>query len=627
MESLYSVHPRYQNQAHAGFSSSCGECSKNKLQYAFCKDCKTSLCEACCKYHKRFTTTRTHKIKKLYVGEQQQCNEHIGRNLDVFCYNHMELICEDCVNVYHYECPVKSVHGATRLEEYEVQLLKNQMNAFQNNILEAREHRLKDIKDQKALVVKQINEFSRNVIGQIKQYRYQSKKEVNKAFTEEVIRMDSLTSQTIDELKKLERSLIQFQHTVTILSDLVTKIKDIISRSYQPVRPIRIPDMWYKIDKIVSDIINHKHGSTDYVSFQKDELTDSTSFREHTPGDNSTSGRQKSQSADSMDFQEKGSIDMKTEECRSSLDSFSSDVYDLEFDGGSCSSMTDTIHHSEADTVPKNYDQISTIRAEVLDVKTVEDGGDCCITGLCVTGSGCILMADNYNKKVKLFSANGKYLSFVQTSGEPLDLTMTGEDEAAVSMWMNMKTILLIGLKNDQLTIKSSIKLRNRIYGISAVGDDLAISCDDLIPSVQLINRDANVKWSRAFSPEGRKMFKAPGYIITHKTDNTPDILVSDKEYHTVTIIEATTGNLKRVCFLSKTGPHGMTTDSFGNVYVGYCFKAGICVWSNNMSEHKDLLSGDDGIQRPNAIVYNPISCELLLSSWGCNTIERFKIL
>ena len=627
MESLYSVHPRYQNQAHAGFSSSCGVCSTDTLQYAFCKDCETILCEACFKYHQRFTTTRRHRIKKLYFGEQQLCNEHKGKNLDVFCYNHIELICEDCVNGCHYECHVKSVHGATRLEEYEVQLLKKQMNAFQTNIWEAKEHRLKDIKDQKALVVKQINEFSQNAIEQIKKYRYRSKKEVNEAFIEEVSRMESLTLQTIDELKKHERSLIQFQHTVTVLSDLVTKIKDTISRSYQPVRPIRIPDTWYKMDKIVSDICYQKHWSTDYASFQKDELTDSISFRKHVPEDNSTSGRQKSESADSMGFQKKESIIMKTEECRGNLDCSPSDMYDLESDGGGYSSMTDTIHPSEANIVPKNYDQISTKKAGVLDIKTVEDGSDCCITGLCVTGNGCILMADNYNKKVKLFSANGKYLSFVQTSGEPLDITVTGEDEAAVSMWMNMKTILLIGLKNDQLTIKSSIKLRNRIYGISAVGDDLAISCDDLIPSVQLINRDAHVKWSCAFSPEGRKMFKAPGYIITHTTDNTPHILVSDREYHTVTIIEAASGILKRVCSLSKTGPHGITTDNFGNVYVGHCFKAGIYVWSNNMSDHKVLLSGNDGIQRPNAIVYNPISCELLLSSWRCNTIERFKIL
>ena len=531
----------------------------------------------------------------------------------------------DCVNECHYECYVKSVDGAKCITEYEEKLLKNQMNAFQNDISEAREHRLKDIKDQKAFAIKQTDEFSRNIIEQIKERRYRSKKELNQVFTEEVDRMDSVTSQTIDKLKKLEVSLLQFQPTVTVLSDLVKNIKDTINKFYQPVRPIKISDVWYKLDKIVSDKTVEKHESTDYVNFQKDEVTDSVSFQNHTPGD--STGRQKTESADSMGFRKEKSTNMKAGECRSSLDYFSSDVYALEFDGGSYDSTTDSMLCIEVDVVHKDFHQISTKRAGVLDVKTNEDGSDCCITGLCVTTNGHILMADNYNKKVKLFATNGKYLSSVPTSGEPLDVTMAGEDEAAVSMWMNMKTILLIGLRNDQLTIKSSIKVRNRIYGITAVGDDLAISCDDLIPSVQLINRDARVKWSFAFSPEGRKMFKAPGYIITHTIDNTPHILVSNKEYHTVTIIEAAIGILKRVCSLSKTGPHGITTDSFGNVYVGHCFKAEIFVWSNNMSDHKVLLSGDDGIQRPNAIVYNPASCELLLSSWRCNTIERFKIL
>ena len=57
---------------------------------------------------------------------------------------------------------------------------------------------------------------------------------------------------------------------------------------------------------------------------------------------------------------------------------------------------------------------ISDTRASKLDpilVKTKTDKDDCCITGLSVTNNGHLLVSDCYNKSVKLFSEEGKYIT------------------------------------------------------------------------------------------------------------------------------------------------------------------------------------------------------------------------
>ena len=269
-----------------------------------------------------------------------------------------------------------------------------------------------------------------------------------------------------------------------------------------------------------------------------------------------------------------------------------SDSVDLETDSGNFDSYDDSISQSFGNRVSfKDHNKVlvqkerkasvnvmqdvqhtTARRTDPLYTKTEEDSDDCCITGISVCDDGKLLLVDCYNKRIKLFSKFGDHIKSIETTSEPFDVTISENGDAAVSMWMNQKEIVLIDVKRNALKIKGDIKLRNRIYGIVAIADDFVISCDDKIPSVRRVNRSGETKWELSFSSDGRKVFKAPGYLVTKMMNFDQYIVVSDTDMHCIAMIEPKTGTLQKVLPPSKTGPLGLTIDNFDYIYVGYCY-------------------------------------------------------
>lgn len=551
--------------------------------FVFSTQSKQYLCEACLEASHYTTHIKTRRnIIKDNIPERIQtvCEYHAGKKRNKLCYTHFRLICAVCHREHHTPpCKVKPLADLSWATDSELRALKDGVKSFHMEILEAMAEKTLEVKFLRNNTTDAIRRSSDEIVSKVKHCEELVKRDANDKCTDMMKTTANSLNKTGIYLKEFENLLPgigepdSHVHATKISKavDLICMIGDYSKSLFESLRKDTTSHFVLMFENLVCQTLCH-------TQQQKNDDRHRHENEKVIPVENTNTLQ---------------AINMQN-------------------------------HVKVTGQQSAKIDNLYAHRLESIEVKSGEDTDDCCITGLCVTDEGQILTVDCYNKKVKYLSAEGEQLSSLLMPGEPFDVSIAGTLEAVVTMWENQKRIHIISFANENLYLKSTISLRNRVLGIAAVENDFAVSCDDKIPGVMLIDRAGKTKWHQYFK-EGKMLFKSPGYIIMLLIKEVPHIIVSDKDLHTLTVIKAKTGEVVKVCYLSKTGPYGLTS-WHGNVIVSYCYSAGVCIWTPDLSEHRVLLSTSNSIKRPHAIAFNPLTNDLLLSSWRCNTMERFKI-
>ena len=105
-----------------------------------------------------------------------------------------------------------------------------------------------------------------------------------------------------------------------------------------------------------------------------------------------------------------------------------------------------------------------------------------------------------------------------------------------------------------------------------------------------MINMEGRILWSTESLPQ--QLF-SHALFLTVRSGSGPDtVLVSDWGKQTITVLEADTGKLVKVCDVGGRRPRGLTVDDNGNVFVCYHWPGEIRVWSRNMEERSLTIHG-----------------------------------
>ena len=249
------------------------------------------------------------------------------------------------------------------------------------------------------------------------------------------------------------------------------------------------------------------------------------------------------------------------------------------------------------------------------------DSGRCCITGLDVTVDGHLIVSDCRNKKVKLFSLDGELLSSLELSEKPLDVAVVDRSTAAVCIPAKGEIAILDLGRRGKLSERKSIRLDRRAWGISVYNNQLILAC---CHSVIMINMEGRILWSTESLPQ--QLFSRALYLTVRSGSGPDTVLVSDSDKQTITVLEADTGKLVKVCDVGGRSPRGLTVDDNGNVFVCYLNPGEIRVWSRNMEERSLTIHGKLGF-RPEAIVYCRKRQQLIVTNYnGDNCIYNYKI-
>lgn len=553
-----------------------------KPSYAFNTHSKEYLCKECWE-------TPRHSAAATSGGV---CKYH-GQNRDEFCFNHFRSVCAICHREQHKHCKVKPLSAVSCTDHSELKALKDGVKKFRIDASEAMAKKIVEIQVQRKVTIDALKISYDKMLSIVSQSEENAKQHTNDKYNEMVQTTGTIWSTTGEYLNEFENMLLAIGEPESYI--------------HATRHSKAIPIIIHRIEE---------YSNTLFESTTEDITSSCVAMFESRVCQFLLQMQQHHKREDMLHVP---SDHLKT------VPEISLATLPPRFE--TMLSVKDNQTKQNMVKVLKQNARIHMLEAyreESFNVKFEDDTDDCCITGLSVTDEGKILMVDCYNRKVKYLSAEGELISSILVPGEPFDISIVGKSEAVVTMWENQKKILIISFNNEDLDLKSIICLRNRVLGIASVENDFAVSCDDTNPGVMLIDRAGKTKWHQYFK-EGRRLFKAPGYIITLLIKDVPHVIVSDKDLHTLTVIEAKTGEVVKVCYLSKTGPYGLTS-WHGNVIVSYCYSAGVCIWTPDLSEHRVLLSIRNSIKRPHAIAFNPLTNDLLLSSWRCNTMERFKI-
>lgn len=516
------------------------------------------------------------------------CYKHHGKILDKLCCEHFDIICERCWREGHADCYVKPLKY---LNLFDCSMFRNKQNEYLMNVNAAKEQKIRDIEQQRSSTIKGIETHLKAVVTKLRKQLKHTKDDINELFKEMKDEVQAVYNkftkafQAMNEaLKKMESTNSENQRYEASkkLADTLQRLKSKSKEIHMPTKTLDIPEDWSKldahIDKLfaVDTVLNNGHQKYSCEKLETEAL--------------------------------KPLQVLKTEEEGDLYKAFS-----LEFS-------------TRKSTRKFNISETRASRLDPILARSKTDKDDCCITGLSVSNNGQLLVSDCYNKSVKLFSKQGKYITSCVVPGEPWDITTTDQNEAAVTLWDNQKAVLFLNFTETFLLLHKTIKLKNRVSGIAAVDNHIVVTSDDTIPSVILITKDGHIVWSKQFDTSGKRLFAQPGYIICTTINGTASLLVSDKEKNVVTTLDAKSGEVLKVTSMGRAGPNGLTFDDFGNVFIGNSYMIGVCIYSSNMNENKLLLSEQNGIKRPLAVVFNSLTNELFVSSWRSSSLERFKV-
>ena len=262
-----------------------------------------------------------------------------------------------------------------------------------------------------------------------------------------------------------------------------------------------------------------------------------------------------------------------------------------------------------------------------MNITSPKDNNKPQVTGLAVIDNGTLLVGAYSNRTLKVFSQDNTLLSSVPLSDWCYDVTVTEDDIAVVSTGDQKLHFLDISDPPVSASVQRSISLGYIVMAITSYKDKLVVTAATEPRSVRMIDMYGKEVWSVTKGPDNQQLFVRPLYTVTSKINDTEAVIVSDWGQETLTLLNANNGSLLKIVDMKGKCPNGITVDNDGNIFVACGRTKEICVWSNDFTKSRTLISRKDLKGEPVCIAYSRSTDTLYISYYGvCGYIERFQL-
>ena len=559
---------------------------------SFCEKCVEFHCKQCFEYHRRFGATKHHKVlqgSRMPASQADKpvkhslCSQHEGEAKDHYCYNHCILICGVCSVRQHKSCNVKSVQEACT--SFNIATEEHKFSSDVEIFLEYLRNTDKSLQEN----LNNLDKETENALKEAENNRDKQIQRINKNFDD--------FSRKLSKLRKEQKTTLE--SCKSSVEQLIVDIQ-VITKKLQ-----KLPTVSNLDSKLFLELQTYSENILQY----EDKLTSLHLSRLSLNYDFNISTRWLSESPSKL-----GDVSVRTSDFR-------------------CDTQRPVIHYpfrSEGESGQGVSGSSSTggpvcpgilTRLSETRVNISGDNETCRIFGLDVTVDGHLIVSDWNNKKVKLFSLNGELLSSLKLSESPWDVAVVGRSTAAVCIQYKSEIAILDLGRRGKLSERKSIRLDRKAYGISVYNNQLILAC---YTSVIMINMEGRILWSTESLPQ--QLFSWAQFLTVRSGSGPDTVLVSDSGKQTITVLEADTGKLVKVCDVGGREPLGLTVDDNGNVFVCYYNPGEIRVWSRNMEERSLTIHGKLKF-RPEAIVYCRKRQQLIVTHYSFdNCIYNYKI-
>ena len=588
----------------------CEPCLKDghlKEAVGYCPTCVEYYCPACIRSHQRFAMTEHHrteandKMPKSMADKPVKyklCNEHSGELRNVYCFGHREVICGKCDEMKHKKCNTKSVIDACKRFS-----ILSEATTFSKEVKKLIDF-TKTVKESVDESINDLEEQEQKVLKEAETYRDELIKQIHESYQE----FDVMRNNVLKELKsKLSRSMSDLEKIISDLT-LIEQYTGIEKHS----EPNRFLELKARIDNflVAAEKVRFLANDTKSVEIK------SRLYRTTQPV------------LESLGKFGEISIQESSLSC-GIFPELRLDYLHCREDSKQTAGPT-TTNNGDPNTMP-----LMLTKIEPVDVML---GGEDepRISGLDVTVDGDIIVADIYNFDIKLFSPSGQNLSFVdvETLGEAAqDVSVISNTEFAVTM---NRQIGIIDITHMRL--KHVIRSRGYNMGITTYNNHLIITCDSENPdkarTVKMMTMGGSEVWAVTKDTKGENLFERADYITKRCTEAGDFVVVSDWKKCRITILDARSGKVIKVCDLKEKKSFGVTVDDLGNIYVAY-ISAGesqIGVWSWDMTEQMCVVTGKECVTYPWAMAFDQKQSLLLVTSSefaqgsNRNYVHRYKV-
>ena len=637
----------------------CETCFENKNKkirvVCMCEECNIFMCMQCHDVHKQMHFSQKHRVvrgskmpKSLADKpiKYSSCELHSGTIKDRYCRKHHVMLCSECLKQNHQRCHVDTITdlckilGTDDINSFTAVVaniklnVQNTQSKLQNsiaNLTKVQENEIKRAEKAKQDMIQKANEMYNETVSGITKHYHNKVGEIKShivGLTDELHNLDEIINKLNRKVSvKFDPNLfIQMQQMVDTTQTCKREIDDMISE-------IKTTNISFSFSKEISDFLACKSfGDIQEISSPLSITDDVEDI--FFPYITAQASRPHISSQSSRPY-------ITSQAGRPYITSQAGKPY-----GTSQASRPNILSHpcrprerrphiSSQASRPYISSQVGSTTLEKNDaarkmshmnITSPKDNNQPGVNGLAVTDNGTLLVGDSNNTTLKVFSQDNTLLSSVPLSDGCNDVTVLEDDIAVLSTYD--QELHFLDITDPPLSsVQRSISLGCTVWAIAPYKDKLVVTAATIPPSVRMIDMNGKEVWSVSKGPDNQQLFDTPYFIVTSKINATETMIVTDCEKETITLLNANNGSLLKIVDMKGKYPRGITVDNNGNIFVACNKTWEICVWSDDFTESRTLISRKDLVSAPGCLAYSSSTNTLYISHGGVGDyIERFQL-
>ena len=566
----------------------CTSCEEGDLAVMWCHDCNTYLCDECHSAHARFRAMRVHKVYTLEEMRDMNINEYLHQK-PLFCMSHpdevLKFYCTECGTAVCRDCKI-TAHDGHKAEEITVAAegVRGQIAGLLTSLDQASgmtANQLEGLKQHSTQYETDLEGIIRNVQKQV-DYIHDLVHKFSQQLIEDLDRKSCSAEKDMkSEREALEDKLLSLQTCNDFLHAVLTHSSDaeLIANKNQLLQHLNLL-------RKHEPTCNVKRCKLEYhVDYMEDEFR---KFLGRVTAHNITVPSEERGEGDgnvAVDHRD-GSPYQRRSPPRESHDSSGSDAgtYSLEEGASPCSSPT-----------PQDYPELKTAtQTKFFRTRSSSEDQFDAVTGLSVTSSGEIVVADYGNGKVKVFNKYGQAKwRFGPPSNiqKPWDVKALPDGHLMVTDYRTKDARIF--------TMLGQFVRRFAEFVPDPSGIAVRKNGDIIITNVNSINKAVII-----FNNSGEEVFRIedaklqwPRYVAVNVND---DIIVSDIKARCV--IAFTPDGKQKWQYVVQKGVEGVCCDKHGHVIISDRGSNRIHLLTADGHFRCYLLTQADGLDNPKAI-------------------------
>ena len=572
----------------------CFENTKTKIDaVCFCQECNVFLCRSCHESYKKLPILQDHRVLRGFRMPKSQadkpvkyseCKLHAGNTNDHYCTEHQKMVCNECIKQDHLRCNNMTISDICKsLDSDDIKQLKTTVESIKRNVT-----------DTQSKLDRNIGDLEKQKKAMIEKAEQERDKIISKA--------EELFEETVSDINELcQKKTSQITEQISTLTDEMHTLDEIIETLTKMITTNLDENLFIRIQRIVKN-----------AQECKKELDCMTSQIHKTECLFTSS---KAVSTFLNDSRTLGDIQEELTKIGSN-----NDFEDIVFPYSSS-----LMRKIKPETKPRDIAQITAKKLASFSISIPDDKEICAVHGIAVTDNGAVLVTDWGNELLKIFSCDYKLLSSVPLHSPCYDVTLTSETTAVVSTRDNKLHYVDIS-DPSAASVQRSISLCYYVVGMTTYHDKLVVTSRNEPNSVKMIDMNGQELWSVSKGPDNQQLFNKPYAVVINKMNDTDTVIVSDWDKESLTILTTSNGTLLRRIGVEGKTPCGLTVNSNGNIILCCKRTQEILVWSNDFSDSKILLSGQELRQFPSDIMYCCRAGELFVAYGRKNETDKFRL-